>query len=74
MPGGVPPSENLIRSLFLSWLKRIELHKTNHWKQIAIYDAIQLSKQNLFYYIPQIVSSAFFFVILILLPSTFHME
>lgn len=60
MPGEVTQSKNSVRGQFLLWLERIELSKENHWKRIGIYDAIQVSKQNLLYNIPQLVSYILF--------------
>jgi len=39
-----PPKD---RKTFFSWLKCIEAKKSQHWKNIGIYDLIQLSKYDI---------------------------
>lgn len=60
MPGEVPLSEGSIQCCLFLWLKQDETQKMSFCKEISIYDAIQISKQILFYNIPQIVSVVFF--------------
>lgn len=69
MPVEIAKSKSSIKSQYLDWLLRVEYHKANFWKETSIYDPIQVSKHNLLYNIPQILSSVYFWNPLM---SSFH--
>ena len=48
------------RDEYFSWLDRVEAAKSNFWKQIEIYDLIQLSRREIPYNYPMLFASFFF--------------
>ncbi|XP_027346509.1 uncharacterized protein LOC113858193 [Abrus precatorius] len=53
----MPP---VTKDLYLPWLDRVEGEKQDSWRAIGIYDVIQLSRYNVSYNFPMIMSSLFF--------------
>lgn len=45
---------------YLDWLKKVEKAKAQDWKNISIYDLIMLSKLDLEYITPMLISSLYF--------------
>ncbi|XP_027337222.1 uncharacterized protein LOC113850902 [Abrus precatorius] len=53
----MPP---LSKDLYLPWLDMVESEKQDSWRALGIYDVIQLSRYNMSYNFPMIMSSLFF--------------
>src|SRR4051812_10692234 len=54
----IPLAKDL--ELYYAWLARVEKHKASFWKQLGIYDLIQLSKTGLKYNQTMLVASVHF--------------
>lgn len=54
----IPPIMD--KEKYLDWLKIVEAEKFKQWKRIGIFDLIQLSRLNLSYNSPMLLSAFFF--------------
>lgn len=56
--GASPPKD---RKTYFTWLKRLEVKKAQHWKNIGIYDFIQLSKYDVVSFDMPMLMTSFLF-------------